>query len=129
MQDVIYRQTGQYTTALTRFPGGSSNTVSQFKLRGADEPADLGGVMDSMGYKYFDWNVDSDDAGGAKKAQTVFNNVTTGVSQNRVSVVLQHDIHDFSVDAVEDIIVWGLNNGYSFERLTENQPRRSPRGA
>ena len=62
------------------------------------------------------------DAGGAKKAQTVFANVTAGVSQNRVSVVLQHDIHDFSVDAVEDIIVWGLNNGYSFERLTENSP-------
>lgn len=48
--------------------------------------------------------------------------MTAGVSQNRVSVVLQHDIHDFSVDAVEDIIVWGLNNGYSFERLTENSP-------
>ena len=48
--------------------------------------------------------------------------MTAGVSQNRVSVVLQHDIHDFSVDAVEDIIVWGLNNGYSFERLTETSP-------
>ena len=29
MEDVIYRQTGQYTK-LCRFPGGSSNTVSQF---------------------------------------------------------------------------------------------------
>ena len=79
-------------------------------------------AVQDAGFQYFDWNVDSNDAGGAKKAQTVFNNVTAGVSQNRVSVVLQHDIHDFSVDAVEDIIVWGLNNGYSFERLTENSP-------
>ena len=82
----------------------------------------LAASLTDMGYQYFDWNVDSNDAGGAKKAQTVFANVTAGVSQNRVSVVLQHDIHDFSVDAVEDIIVWGLNNGYSFERLTETSP-------
>ena len=119
MQDVIYRNTGVKTT-LMRFPGGSSNTVSAHSYVGLMSL--LTRAVQDAGFQYFDWNVDSNDAGGAKKAQTVFNNVTTGVSQNRVSVVLQHDIHDFSVDAVEDIIVWGLNNGYSFERLTENSP-------
>ena len=119
MQDVIYRNTGVKTT-LMRFPGGSSNTVSAHSCVGLMSL--LTRAVQDAGFQYFDWNVDSNDAGGAKKAQTVFNNVTAGVSQNRVSVVLQHDIHDFSVDAVEDIIVWGLNNGYSFERLTENSP-------
>lgn len=119
MQDVIYRNTGVKTT-LMRFPGGSSNTVSAHSYVGLMSL--LTRAVQDAGFQYFDWNVDSNDAGGAKKAQTVFNNVTAGVSQNRVSVVLQHDIHDFSVDAVEDIIVWGLNNGYSFERLTENSP-------
>ena len=31
-----------------------------------------------------------------------------------VSVVLQHDIKNFSVDAVEQIIQWGLSEGYTF---------------
>ena len=119
MQDVIYRNTGVKTT-LMRFPGGSSNTVSAHSYVGLMSL--LTRAVQDAGFQYFDWNVDSNDAGGAKKAQTVFNNVTEGVSHNRVSVVLQHDIHDFSVDAVEDIIVWGLNNGYSFERLTETSP-------
>lgn len=109
-----------YEAAIIRFPGGSSNTVSAHSYVGLMSL--LTRAVQDAGFQYFDWNVDSNDAGGAKKAQTVFNNVTAGVSQNRVSVVLQHDIHDFSVDAVEDIIVWGLNNGYSFERLTENSP-------
>ena len=119
MQDVIYQNTGVKTT-LMRFPGGSSNTVSAHSYVGLMSL--LTRAVQDAGFQYFDWNVDSNDAGGAKKAQTVFNNVTAGVSHNRVSVVLQHDIHDFSVDAVEDIIVWGLNNGYSFERLTETSP-------
>ena len=113
--EIVLEATGK-APDIYRFPGGSVNDYNE-KTRD-----DIIAEMDRRGFTYFDWNVDSNDAGGAKKAQTVFNNVTAGVSQNRVSVVLQHDIHDFSVDAVEDIIVWGLNNGYSFERLTENSP-------
>jgi len=37
-------------------------------------------------------------------------------------VVLQHDIQKFSVEAVEKIIIWGLQNGYSFQALTPNSP-------
>ena len=119
MQNVIYENTGVKTT-LMRFPGGSSNTVS----RGISEGlmTILTRAVQDAGFQYFDWNVDSNDAGGAKTAWTVFNNVTEGVSRNQVSVVLQHDIHSFSVDAVEDILIWGLNNGYSFEPLTPNSP-------
>jgi hypothetical protein len=39
-----------------------------------------------------------------------------------VSVVLQHDIHGYSVNAVEDIIKWGLDNGYTFLPLQEDSP-------
>ena len=82
----------------------------------------LSEAVQNAGFQYFDWNVDSNDAGGARKAETVFRNVVDGVQQTGISLVLQHDIHDYSVEAVEDIIVWGLNNGYTFERLTENSP-------
>ena len=79
-------------------------------------------AVQDQGFHYFDWNVDSDDAGKAKTADEVFRNVTKGCANKNYSIVLQHDIKGFSVDAVEDIIIWGLQNGFTFEKLTENSP-------
>ncbi|EJX00227.1 hypothetical protein EVA_11668 [gut metagenome] len=36
--------------------------------------------------------------------------------------MLQHDIKDYSVNAVESIIIWGQNNGYTFRALNVNSP-------
>lgn len=119
MQQVIYDATG-VTTTLLRFPGGSSNTVSRHCCEGL--MTTLVTAVQDAGFQYFDWNVDSDDAGQAKKTETVLENVKEGVLQQNVSLVLQHDIHSYSVDAVEDILIWGLNNGYRFESLTKNSP-------
>lgn len=118
MSDVIYGYTGK-RTKLLRFPGGSSNGVSKFN---PGIMSRLSVLVQNQGYVYFDWNVSSGDAGGATTADEVFNNVTEGVAGKDVSIVLQHDIKSFSVDAVERIIVWGLNNGYTFLPLTENSP-------
>lgn len=119
IQQVIREATG-VTTTLMRFPGGSSNTVSRSTCEGL--MTTLVEAVRDAGFQYFDWNVDSDDAGRARKAQTVLDNVTEGVSQHDVSIVLQHDVHSYSVDAVEDIITWGLNHGYTFAALNENSP-------
>lgn len=115
---VIENQTG-VRTDLIRFPGGSSNTVS----RGCP------GIMSRLtnevvnrGFRYFDWNVDSNDAGGARSANEVYENVINGVCRQRVSVVLQHDIKGYSVNAVEQIIQWGLANGYTFLPLGSDSP-------
>ncbi len=118
MRDIITNLTGKQTTLL-RFPGGSSNTVSSFN---PGIMTTLTEKVKEMGFRYFDWNVDSKDAGGAKTANQVFRNVTKGISGKQVSVVLQHDIKGFSVDAVERIIVWGLENGYTFLPLDETSP-------
>ena len=79
-------------------------------------------AVQDAGFQYFDWNVDSNDAGGAKTANKVRENIISGVLGNRVSVVLQHDIHAYSVEAVEGVIRWGLDNGYTFLPLCENSP-------
>lgn len=118
MQEIIYEKTG-VTTWLMRFPGGSSNTVSSFN-KGI--MSILTKAVEDAGYRYFDWNVDSDDAGGARKAETVLSNVTKGAARQKVSIVLQHDVHDYSVDAVEKIIRWGRENGYKFLPLSEDSP-------
>ena len=119
MQEIIKSLTGVETT-LMRFPGGSSNTTSRRYNRGIMTRL-VQQVVD-RGFQYFDWNVDSKDAGGAKTADQVFNNVVNGVSKREVSIVLQHDIKGFSIDAVERIIVWGLENGYTFLPLEPSSP-------
>ena len=48
--------------------------------------------------------------------------LSKGIGNKQNSVVLQHDIKGFSVDAVERIIAWGLCNGYTFAALDENSP-------
>ena len=73
----------------------------------------------SKGFFYFDWNVSSNDAGGAKTAYEVYNNTISALKNNGVSVVLQHDTKGFSVDAVEAIIQYGLANGYTFRKLDQ----------
>lgn len=119
--DVVETETGKRTT-LFRFPGGSSNTVSKNYKNGI--MTNLANQAASYGYTYFDWNVSSGDAGATTDTNTVYNNVITQIAANtsagNPSVVLQHDVKDFSINAVEDIILWGLENGYSFQALTSN---------
>lgn len=130
MGDIIYANTG-VRTKLMRFPGGSSNGISKQYCKGI--MTELVQIVRDMGYQYFDWNVDSDDAGAAKTAEEVFNNVCFGKNNGQSgawsgcedvknAVVLQHDIKEYSVDAVEKIIQWGLANGYTFKALDMTSP-------
>lgn len=109
--------TGQ-TAKLLRFPGGSSNTVSRRYDHRTHIMSYLTTAVEELGFTYFDWNVDSDDAGSAREAGEVYENVISRLKAGEESVVLQHDIKDYSVAAVESIIQYGFSNGYVFERLT-----------
>lgn len=119
IQGVIKSLTGQEPTLL-RFPGGSSNTASKYYNKGI--MTRLTEAVQEEGFQYFDWNVDSNDAGGARTADQVYNNVIKGVKNRKISVVLQHDTKGYSVNAVERIIQWGLKNGYTFLPLEQNSP-------
>ena len=114
MQDVIVEQTG-VETRLMRFPGGSSNTLSNFTPGIMTELTQEAG---ERGLAYFDWNVSSGDAGGTSSSAGVLENCKNGVSQCRTSVVLCHDIKDFTVNAMDDFITWALDRGYTFKALT-----------
>ncbi len=118
MNEIIREKTGSYAN-LVRFPGGSSNAVSRFN---PGIMTRLTAAVEEVGFRYYDWNVSSGDAGGTTTSDGVFDNVISGVRGKKYSVVLQHDIKGFSVDAVERIIVWGLENGYTFLPLTADSP-------
>lgn len=121
LQDKIKASTG-YNATITRFPGGSSNTISRNYCKGI--MTTLCKEVVSRGYKYFDWNVDSEDAGGAKTSQNVYNNVTKGLSKSRANVVLMHDFsgNTKTLNALESIIDYGIQNGYTFSNITTNTP-------
>ena len=119
MEEIIFQNTGQ-RNKMFRFPGGSSNTTSCLYNTGI--MSRLTKTLTDMGYQYFDWNVDSKDAGGATSSKEVFNNVIKGISSHNTSIVLQHDTTAYSVNAVENIIGWGLAHGYTFAPLTFNCP-------
>ena len=118
MQKIIQEKCGVETTLL-RFPGGSSNTVSRFN---PGIMSRLSQAVLDMGFQYFDWNVDSDDAGRTHTTEGVFENVVSGVEKQNFSVVLQHDTKPYSVEAGEELIVWGLSNGYTFLPLEPTSP-------
>lgn len=118
IQQLIYAQTGEYTQLL-RFPGGSSNTASCFNYGIMSR---LTASLEAMGYRYFDWNVNSCDAEGASGSGSVAANVKNGCWGKSYPVVLQHDIKQFSVRAVEDILIWGRENGYVFKGLELSSP-------
>ena len=110
VQARIKRITGQ-ETKIFRFPGGSSNTVSKVPM------SQLANEAASKGYTYFDWNVSSGDSGGTTNPDTEFKNVKNGLSKSKGNVILMHDIKEHTMKAIENIVKYGLDNGYSFKVL------------
>ncbi len=119
IRDIVVAQTGVEPT-IVRFPGGTNNTVSRKYCSGIMSA--LTQSISRFGYLYCDWNVSSGDAGGATTSSGVANNVISGIQKHNVSVVLQHDIKSFSVEAVDDILFWGIQNGYTFLKMDNTTP-------
>ena len=121
IQDKVKRITG-YTSMLIRFPGGSSNTISKNYDHGTRMMSQLSREVEKRGFKYVDWNIVSGDAGETTSTAEVISNVINALGNKSTYVVLQHDIKDFSVDAVESIIQFGLSHGYTFRAYTMSSP-------
>ncbi|MBR1377450.1 MAG: polysaccharide deacetylase family protein [Bacilli bacterium] len=118
VNEVIKNVTGSYTY-LYRYPGGSSNTVSKNYSTGIMSRS--ASVIHEMGYHYFDWNISSGDADGRNHtSDEIANNVIRNLSKSRYNVVLMHDTHEFTAYAVEKIILYALENGYTFAPITMN---------
>ena len=114
VRDRVKRITG-IDSKIIRFPGGSSNTVSRnFKVGIMTE---LSNLLLHDGYRYYDWNVDSNDAGSARSSSDVYYNVTSNLYINRENMVLMHDIKSITAYALRDIIRFGKNSGYTFNKI------------
>ena len=75
---------------------------------------------EKKGMHYFDWNVSSGDGAANPIGEEVVNNIITQVQNNDHSVVLCHDTKASTVNNIEYVIAWALENGYTFLPLDEN---------
>lgn len=118
MKSKIKKVTG-VDCKIFRFPGGSSNLVSKKYCPGI--MTNLTSNLTKAGYEYYDWNVDSGDASSnSYSAEQIKNNVINSLSPERENVVLQHDIKENSVNAVDSIIKEAKSLGYTFDKINEN---------
>ena len=115
ISDKVYNITGQ-RSMIIRFPGGSSNTVSKNYKEGI--MSYLTTEVEKRGYTYFDWNVGSSDT-ETNSAKETCNNVKKRLGRG-TNVVLMHDYSSktSNIEALECIIKYGLDNGYSFDKIT-----------
>ena len=100
IRDYIYQATGEESVCY-RFPGGSSNTVSEIDMH------DFIDYLDSQGVEYYDWNVSSGDGGSMKlSTDTLLENCTKDIDTRDTSIILLHDSTEkpTTVEALPDII-------------------------
>lgn len=113
----IKNLTGE-TSRLYRFPGGSSNTISNFN------PGIMTLLTQSIrekGIQYFDWNLSSGDA-GKHDAEFITNYVLKQLGSRANYVMLMHDSsgHESTLEALRNILTYAKQEGYSFSALNVN---------
>lgn len=121
LQEKIEKTTG-IKSMYVRFPGGSSNTVSRHYSKGIMTA--LSKELLAKGFKYYDWNISSGDAGGAKNAKDVYKNVTKNLSKKKQNMVLMHDFsgNKKGLEALPKIIKYAKDNGYTFMPIDDETP-------
>jgi len=100
ISDLIFDVTGQ-RSMVYRFPGGSSNQVSNVSIE------ELIQALTENGYTYYDWNVMSGDASNENfNADLLTQNVMSGITKNKTSMVLYHDANTrkATVESIKTVI-------------------------
>ncbi len=88
LQEFLYDTTGVWSR-FYRFPGGSSNNVSEVPM------SELAEYLTSEDIYYLDWNVSCLDATGRTlRPQQIADNVTEHITKYHTAVVLLHDASD-----------------------------------
>lgn len=111
---MIYEATG-VKTEIFRFPGGSKNDYNEATRDAIIEE------MTRRGFRFYDWNVDSNDAGEATWSE-MYASVPDAIENNYRSVVLFHDSaqRENTVYVLEDIIKLLISKGYTFDKINNN---------
>ena len=122
LREKLYKDTG-YMSYMTRFPGGSSNTISKKARKGVMTA--LCQKVEDEGMFYMDWNVTSGDAvSGTVTPKMLYNNVKAQLIKKKNNVILFHDSapKESTAKALPSIIEYGKKEGYTFQTITKDTP-------
>lgn len=100
LRNFLYNETG-IVSRFYRFPGGSSNKVSETDIH------EMTAYLDAMGISYFDWNISAGDATNMSfSSDQIVEHTMSQIPSHRVAVVLMHDAADkrSTVDALPKLI-------------------------
>lgn len=116
INQIVYEQTGKESNIL-RFPGGSSNTLAPEKM------SNLIDTLTEHGFKYYDWDLDSNDSKDDATKETVLASMKNGVLESKnYSMILCHDVYRHTVEAVDEFIPWALENNFVFKPIDDAAP-------
>ena len=107
---------------IIRFPGGSSNTVSKKYNQGI--MSRITNNLTENSFYYFDWNIDSTDASGNISQDVIYQNTVNKIHSG-TNIILMHDAATKKTTALalENIIKYAKENGYTFAKITKNTPQ------
>ena len=121
--DEMIRTDLNYEPFVIRFPGGSSNTVSESYCDGI--MTDLVQKVQEEGYYYTDWNVDSTDASGnGISTDRIISSIENGCKEDQYNIVLMHDsdAKQTTAEALSEVIEWAQEEGYTFKAMEKGGP-------
>lgn len=118
LSQFLYDRTGEYPT-IYRFPGGSSNTVSNVPME------ECIAYLNEQGIIYYDWNALNGDAVSSElPPEKLVENIMNSVRQNNTSIVLMHDMQSrhTTVESLQPLIDTLKDEGYEILPIDENTP-------
>ncbi len=112
--------TGKEPSKILRFPGGSNTGYINEQGNIAQS---IFKALESRGYNYFDWNVDSSDATKATvDEKSIINSVLQGSSNVNTAIILMHDTNMkyTTLEAMPEILEGLTAQGYIFMPLNHD---------
>ena len=107
--EIVREATGQ-TPQIFRFPGGSNNDFN------VDTREAIIKEMTRRGFRFYDWNVQSNDVSGANWDQ-MYNSVPRDCHNQDRPIVLMHDTMQSTLYVIEDVLKVLIDEGYKFDSI------------
>lgn len=118
IKDKVIKLTN-YKSNIIRFPGGSSNTISNVSMNLLIKE------INNLGYYYYDWNIASYDTSNIS-SNRIYNKIINQLNNHNynTNIILMHDFQNNNkiLSVLKKLIKYGKENGYNFSNISKYTP-------
>lgn len=121
LESHIYNITGVKPN-LVRFPWGSNNKIYK-RYTSNNIMKKLTNEIESQGYTYFDWNLNSKDTNAKTVSKnTIVKAIRNNIGNKRDVIILFHDTiyKTTTAEALPEVIDFLISKGYKFNILSKH---------